>query len=304
MTSSFVLTLAYIWAVLRAFFSALRAYADITFSALYPTIVVPYSDMRGKRCLVTGSNIGLGKEIALGLAGMGAEIHLVCRDRAKAVSAREEIIKRTGNKKVYLETIDVSSFASIRAFVQRWSSRSDSDRRIDVFISNAGVATSCKVTTGDGLELCYQVNTLSHVAVITQLLQRNCFASDARIIMTSSAGIYSSKVMHPEDVNSPDLLGGRVEGWKPWNPLAIFWLIWTLSARSKAQQVIFANELQKRLATIPRYQGITVSTFHPGKFPNTTLPQPARHFHLIHPVSIRPCPDFDIRAANQFRIKS
>lgn len=80
--------------------------------------------------------------------------------------------------------------------------------------------------------------------------------------------------MRPEDVNSPDLLGSHPEGWKPWNPLAIFWLIWTLSARSKAQQVMFSKELQQRLAAIPRYQGITVSTFHPGKNPNTTLVEP------------------------------
>ena len=43
--------------------------------------------MKGKRVIVTGPTSGVGKEIALQLAELGAEVILVCRDtkRGKAV---------------------------------------------------------------------------------------------------------------------------------------------------------------------------------------------------------------------------
>lgn len=41
--------------------------------------------MQGKTCTVTGSNSGIGKETALGLARMGARVVMVCQDRVLAV---------------------------------------------------------------------------------------------------------------------------------------------------------------------------------------------------------------------------
>ena len=39
--------------------------------------------MRGRVCLVTGGTSGIGREAALALAGMGATVLVVGRDRAR-----------------------------------------------------------------------------------------------------------------------------------------------------------------------------------------------------------------------------
>jgi NAD(P)-dependent dehydrogenase (short-subunit alcohol dehydrogenase family) len=41
------------------------------------------SDMRGKICLITGSNSGIGKETAVGLARMGATVVMVVRNQER-----------------------------------------------------------------------------------------------------------------------------------------------------------------------------------------------------------------------------
>ena len=55
------------------------------------------SEMKGKVCVVTGSNSGIGKETALGLAQMGATVVMVVRDRVRGEKARAEIVHRSGN---------------------------------------------------------------------------------------------------------------------------------------------------------------------------------------------------------------
>ena len=47
--------------------------------------------MRGKVVMVTGANAGMGKEIALGLAAMGATLVMVSRDRARGEAARGDV---------------------------------------------------------------------------------------------------------------------------------------------------------------------------------------------------------------------
>lgn len=73
----------------------------------------------GKVVLITGANTGIGKETALDLAQRGGKIYLACRDTKRADSARQEIIEKTGNKNVFARELDLSSFASIRKFVEK-----------------------------------------------------------------------------------------------------------------------------------------------------------------------------------------
>src|SRR3712207_7956725 len=49
--------------------------------------------MEGKTCLITGSTSGIGKEIAIGLARMKANVILVGRNKAKCEAAIEEICR-------------------------------------------------------------------------------------------------------------------------------------------------------------------------------------------------------------------
>lgn len=68
--------------------------------------------------LITGANSGIGKETALNLARRGAKVYLACRDFSRASLAKFEIVGKTGNKNVFVKILDLSSFDSIRAFVE------------------------------------------------------------------------------------------------------------------------------------------------------------------------------------------
>lgn len=56
-----------------------------------PTLTQP---LRGRVCIVTGCNTGLGKETAAGLYGLGATVVMACRSRDKAEAAKRDIKAR------------------------------------------------------------------------------------------------------------------------------------------------------------------------------------------------------------------
>ena len=88
--------------------------------------------MNGKVCIVTGSNTGIGKETARGLAQRGATVVLACRDVAKGEAARAEIAASTGRSDVRLLPLDLGDTTSIRAFVAAFRAEYD---RLDVLVT-------------------------------------------------------------------------------------------------------------------------------------------------------------------------
>lgn len=71
----------------------------------------------GKVVIITGANTGIGRETALDLAKRGGRIYMACRDLLKADNARHNIIHDSGNKNVFTKQLDLTSFESIRKFV-------------------------------------------------------------------------------------------------------------------------------------------------------------------------------------------
>ena len=49
------------------------------------------NQLHGRVVIVTGSNAGMGKEISLGLAGLGATLVMVSRDRERGEAARADV---------------------------------------------------------------------------------------------------------------------------------------------------------------------------------------------------------------------
>jgi retinol dehydrogenase-11 len=67
------------------------------------------NSVTGKRIIVTGPTSGVGKEIAIQLAGLGAEVILACRDIQKGNEVASEISQRTSAADVVVMEIDTSS---------------------------------------------------------------------------------------------------------------------------------------------------------------------------------------------------
>lgn len=124
-------TISAIWATLEMFFITPILPPKLSTS-------VESLDIQGKRILVTGSNAGIGKETARYFAAHGAEVFLLCRNEATALVARDELRRGTGNPKIFVEVVDMSSLESVRGFLNRWTERSPESRMIDILMNNAG----------------------------------------------------------------------------------------------------------------------------------------------------------------------
>ena len=66
--------------------------------------------------MITGANVGIGKEVArqLALSGQYGKIILACRNRSKADLAKKELQTATGKAIFAVTVMDVSDPASVR----------------------------------------------------------------------------------------------------------------------------------------------------------------------------------------------
>jgi NAD(P)-dependent dehydrogenase (short-subunit alcohol dehydrogenase family) len=97
-------------------------------------------DLTGRIAIITGGSIGLGRQMAEGLAEMGANLVLCARKQERCQQAAEEL-QPLGVKAIAL-ACDVKSPASIQEVVDATLSQFG---RIDVLINNAGISWGAPV---------------------------------------------------------------------------------------------------------------------------------------------------------------
>jgi NAD(P)-dependent dehydrogenase (short-subunit alcohol dehydrogenase family) len=97
-------------------------------------------DLTGRVAIITGGSIGLGRQMAEGLAEMGANIVLCARKQERCHQAAEEL-QQLGVKAIAL-ACDVKSPASIQEVVDATLSQFG---KIDVLINNAGISWGAPV---------------------------------------------------------------------------------------------------------------------------------------------------------------
>src|SRR5256712_10912869 len=107
------------------------------------------ANMENRVFLVTGANSGIGKATALGLARLGGTVVMACRSATRGEAARQDVVRDSGDSKGYLEIVDLAGEESTRAFAGQFKRK---DPRLDVLVNNAGVYTSHREVTQDGLE--------------------------------------------------------------------------------------------------------------------------------------------------------
>jgi len=196
--------------------------------------------MNGKICIVTGSNTGIGKETARGLAARGATVVLACRDVAKAEAARDDIAQSTGRKDITVLPLDLGSKASIRAFAGRFRESHD---RLDVLVNNAGLWPTSRGTTEDGLETTLGVNHVGTALLTQELLPLLKKSAPSRVVVLSSALHYRGKMAWD------DLFYEN----RKYNASAAY-------SQSKLANVLFTKALARRLEGT----GVSVNAVHPG----------------------------------------
>lgn len=151
----------------------------------------------GKVVLVTGGNIGLGKQSVLEFARHGpAQIWLAARSLDKAKAAADEIKQQVPNAApIRLLELDLSSFESVKKAAATFSAESD---RLDILMLNAGIMAAPPGMTKDGYEIQFGTNHMGH-ALLTKLLlptlektAKSDGSADVRIVSLSSHGHMSA----------------------------------------------------------------------------------------------------------------
>jgi NAD(P)-dependent dehydrogenase (short-subunit alcohol dehydrogenase family) len=206
-------------------------------------------DMKSKRVIITGANSGLGKESAFALAKLGAEIVLAVRDTNKGQSVKNQILNQTPSAVIEVAALDLMDLDSVQKFAA-----SQSTKPIDVLLNNAGIMAVPFEKTKDGFESQMGTNHLGHFLLTELLFDAISEGSNPRIVNVSSSAHRLGK-LKTGDINE---LNVSKENYSPW----------TVYGNSKLANLLFTNELVRRLKLVN--SNITVAVAHPG-YANTNL---------------------------------
>jgi NAD(P)-dependent dehydrogenase (short-subunit alcohol dehydrogenase family) len=159
-------------------------------------------------------------------------------------AALEELRRETGSEKPGSYLADLSSLGEVRGLAEQVLTEQD---RLDVLVNNAGIISRERKVSGDGHELTFAVNHLSHFLLTGLLLPLLRDSVPARVVNVASAA------QSPVDFADPMLERGY-DAMKAYS-------------QSKLAQVMFTFELAERLSGT----GVTVNALHPASLMDTKM---------------------------------
>jgi len=195
--------------------------------------------MTGKTALVTGSTDGIGRQTAVELAALGADVLVHGRDARRGAAALAAVQAASAGGSAALYLADLSTVAGVRGLGARICAE---HARLDVLVNNAGVYSPERRVTGDGLELTFAVNVLAPFVLSRELLPLLRAAAPSRIVNLSSASHWTGE-MHWADLQSA----------AGYESIAAY-------DQSKLAVTLFTFELARRLVG----SGVTVVCLDPG----------------------------------------
>ena len=124
-------------------------------------------DLSNKTIAITGSTGGLGKEISIGLAKLGADLIFVNRNLQKSEELAQEIKRQFPNTKIDIVIADLSDIESVKTAVQALYHMS-----FDILMLNAGIYNVPIKKVSTGYNNIFQVNFISQYYLAKKLLQK------------------------------------------------------------------------------------------------------------------------------------
>lgn len=222
-------------------------------------------DQTGRLAIVTGSNTGLGYDTARVLAGRGAQVVMAVRDTAKGETAAARIRQLTPGAQVSVHKLDLGSLTSVR---ESGAAMAAEYPRIDLLINNAGVMVPPRGKTAQGFELQFGTNHLGHFALTAPLLPRLAQQPGARVVVVASMAQRFGTI----SLDDPNWEGRRYNGWLAYG-------------QSKLANMMFAVELQRRLAQAG--SSLICTAAHPG-WTATDLQRSDPMSNLLNPMLAMP----------------
>lgn len=202
-------------------------------------------DQSGKTYLITGANAGAGFQAARILLKKNAGVVMLNRSAEKSENALADLKQEFGEgADVSFIRMDLSVLESVREAAEEVLKTVP---RIDALINNAAIAqVPTRKLTVDGFESQLGTNHYGHF-LLNRLLFDRIAESTGRIVVVASLGYNMGlKTIKFEDMNWDEGYGAN-----------------TAYSQSKLAQMMFAYELQDRLAAAGRKE-VEVYVCHPG----------------------------------------
>lgn len=148
-------------------------------------MLATYSDLKGKKVLITGASRGLGKKMAEALAAQGAHVIFNYRgDETQAMALKEEL-KNLGATEVSALKFDVTNTAQMKEAVEKFV---EANGPITGLVNNAGISKDQIVLRMKEEDVVSTINTnLTSAIMLTQILSRSFLkAENVSVVNISS----------------------------------------------------------------------------------------------------------------------
>lgn len=209
----------------------------------------------GQNAMVTGANSGLGFEISLALARLGANVAMACRNPLKCSAAasriryddlvRERAFLHRGGRvpRITTHPVDLSSLTSVRNFCGGFLAGNGTETVLDMVFLNAGILNvapsedGSAAVTEDGIETVFATNVVGHHFLYKLLVEQQTAAkrkTPLRIVLTSSSMSYGTK--HPFKVPTDlEQLNGvpPVDGFTHYSESKLAQVLWVQEATAR-----------------------------------------------------------------------
>jgi retinol dehydrogenase 12 len=195
--------------------------------------------MDGKVIVVTGATSGIGQIAAERIAGMGARLVIVARDRARGAAMLAQLEARAPGRGHAVHYADLLRLKEVKRVAREIAA---AQPRIDVLVNNAGAMFSRRAVTEDGLERTFALNHMASFVLTAGLVGRLVATAPARVINTASNAHRKGRIDFAD-----------LQSEKSYRPFAVY-------GTSKLCNILFTRELAGRLSDL----GVIASSFSPG----------------------------------------
>ncbi|KAI9749564.1 MAG: hypothetical protein M4579_006826 [Chaenotheca gracillima] len=224
-------------------------------------------DLTGRVAIVTGGAGGIGLEITIYLAQLGATVYIAARNREKSEKGIEEARARLQGKEageIKFHPLDLSTIAGAKRSAVEFSKI---ETRLDIIVANAAIGFYPQdELSSDNWEKAFATNHLGHFAFITELLDlvESTAKShgQARIVTVSStAALMSPKIDYEALRRVVENDGKSI--WDLKNGAGRY-------ANSKLANVLFMTVLDQKMQE-RGFSNIYCNSCHPGMVTTTSL---------------------------------
>jgi len=195
--------------------------------------------MQEKTVVITGATSGIGQVAAETLAGMGARLVLVARDKTRGEAALARLKQIAGGTGHTLHYADLSRISEVKRVAGEIAA---AEPRIDVLINNAGALFGSRRLTSEGLEMTFATNHMAYFVMTHGLRERLRASAPARVVNVSSDAHKGEKLDLNDLQSASNYSGFHIYG------------------RSKLANILFTRELARRWTG----SGVTANSLHPG----------------------------------------